>query len=193
MLHVVTKVCKKCDTIKPVSEFHNDAKRRDGKYPHCKECHYAYMRKRYYTNPNVKPLRLAAYARRKDDPDFIVAAKLRSEKHFQSLTGRAKSLLRCAQRSPDGCTIDLEWVKRGIEQGVCPVTGIAFDLTNGHQKITGRAKNPYAPSLDRIDPKGSYSPDNTRVVIWQYNMMKGEVSDAEMFYLCRLIAARHPQ
>jgi hypothetical protein len=72
---------------------------------------------------------------------------------------------------------------------VCPVTGIAFDLTNGHQLISGRAKNPYAPSLDRIEPKGSYSPENTRVVIWQYNMMKGELSDREIEYICALVAA----
>jgi len=185
------KRCKKCGDEKSLSEFHNDCRRPDGKYPNCKECHYAYMRNRYVTNPNVKSQRLAIYDRRKNDPDFIAAAKRRSEKHFQSIEGRARSLLRSAMRSPDGCTIDLSFIIRGIERGYCPITRIKFDLTNGHQKISGRAKNPYAPSLDRINPKGSYSPDNVRIVIWQYNMMKGEISDCELAYICeRVVATR---
>lgn len=192
MLQVTRKFCRKCSIDKPTTDYYISKTRNGGLAPYCKECTKAYNNDRYHNDPTVKDKARARLAVRKQEPEFIAAAKQRSERHFQSLTGRAKSLLRCAQRSPDGCTIDLEWVKRGIEQRVCPITGIAFDLTNGHQKITGRSKNPYAPSLDRIEPKGPYSPENTRIVIWQYNMMKGEVSDEEMFYLCRLIAARHP-
>ncbi len=29
--------------------------------------------------------------------------------------------------------------------------------------------------------------DNVRVVIWQFNMMKGEISDKELIQLCNLI------
>lgn len=182
------KLCKKCSTEKPLLEFYDDSKRRGGKAPYCKDCAKAYNRNRH-ADPAVKQRHQQNYLARRDKPGFKVAARLRSEKHFQSLKGRAQSLLRCAQRSPDGCSLTLDWVMRGIERGMCPVTGIAFDLTNGHQKITGRAKNPYAPSLDRINPKGPYSPENTRLVIWQYNMMKGELSDGEIAYICELIVA----
>lgn len=186
----MTKLCKKCNTEKPLAEFHNDTKRKGGRYPNCKVCTNVYARNRYTKSETKQKIRQYLADQRQADPmGFAAAARQRSEKCFQSIKGRAQSLLRCAKRSPDGCSLTLEWVMRGIERGVCPVTGIAFDLTNGHQKITGRAKNPYAPSLDRIHPKGPYSPENTRLVIWQYNMMKGELTDDEIAYICALIAS----
>jgi len=32
------KNCTKCSKNKPISNFHNDRSRKDGKFPHCKEC-----------------------------------------------------------------------------------------------------------------------------------------------------------
>lgn len=190
--NATTKLCKKCNVEKPLDMFHADKKRRGGRYVYCKECHYFYMRNRYATKPGVREQRLATYKLRlATDPTFKIVAKGRSLKHYSTVKGRASRMFQNAQRSPDGCSITLEWVMRGIEGGICPVTGIAFDLTNGHQRITGRAKNPYSPSLDRIDPKGPYSPNNTRVVIWQYNMMKGELSDGEIFEICRRILGQN--
>lgn len=182
-----TKFCKKCGTEKPLDEFHNDKNRPSGKFPYCKECHYSEMRARYNARPDVRRKRAEAYERNRDDPDRKKAAKRSAEKHYQSLKGRATSLLRSAKRSPDGCTLTLDWIIAGIRRGYCAVTGVQFDLTNQHQKISGRAKNPYAPSLDRVNPKGSYSPENTRVVIWQYNMMKGELTDHEVLWICNRI------
>lgn len=184
------KLCNKCGVEKPLDDFHNDTKRKGGKYPHCKECQNSYMRNRYATNPDVKAKRIAYMETYSQNPNFAKEAKRRSLKHYSSVKGRAAKLLSAAKQSPDGCTLTLEWVMAGVERGYCQVTGIGFDLTNGHQVATGRVKNPYSPSLDRIDPKGSYSPDNVRVVIWQYNMMKGELSDSEILEICRRILAR---
>jgi hypothetical protein len=149
------------------------------------------MRNRYAAVPGVKQSRIANHKQRlENDPQFRQDANRRSRENYASLKGRARAMLRNAQRSPDGCTLTLDWIIAGIRRGCCPVTGIVFDLTNGHQKITGRVKNPYSPSLDRINPKGPYSPENTRVVIWQYNMMKGELSDGEIAEICRRILMR---
>lgn len=38
------KTCSMCNSIKPMSEFHNDKTRRDGKCAYCKECKLAYNR-----------------------------------------------------------------------------------------------------------------------------------------------------
>lgn len=165
-----TKLCKKCDVTKPFADFHADCKRRDGRYPHCKECHYGYMRHRYYTNPNVKPMRIAAYARRKDDPQFIADAKRRNDEFYGSVEGRAKTLLNGARQRDPNCTLTLDHIKQGIEAGRCPMTGIEFDLTKNHQNISGRSKSTYSPSIDRIDSFKGYTNENVRVVIWQYNM-----------------------
>ena len=79
-----------------------------------------------------------------------------------------------------------------MQRGYCMVTGIAFDFTDEHQVQTGRHRNPYSPSLDRIDPRSGYTDENSQIVITQYNLMKGELTDAEILQLCRMIAARNP-
>lgn len=185
------KFCKKCSTEKPLSEFHNDAKRRDGKYIYCKNCHYAYMRNRYSTDPTVKTKRIANYAkRRSDDPQFVAANKRRSAEFYESIHGRAKTLLAGARRRDANCSVTFEHIVSGIERGNCPITGIKFDLTTEHQAISGRSKSPYSPSLDRIDSRKGYSDENTRIVIWQYNMAKGELADYEVLFICQQIVAR---
>ena len=35
---VPTKQCHKCGLIKPITEFHNDKTKKDGKYGYCKSC-----------------------------------------------------------------------------------------------------------------------------------------------------------
>lgn len=185
------KRCGKCKSEKTLWSFHNDSKRPDGRYPNCKECHYAYMRNRYRTSPNEKPLRIARYERLKNDPDFIAKAKRRSAKHYGSVEGRARSLMSNARKSPDGCALTLDHIKQGIARGRCVVTGIAFDMTIDQLATVGRHTNPFAPSLDRKDPRQGYTNENTRVVIWQYNLMKGEITDEEVLAIAQTLVARN--
>jgi hypothetical protein len=46
-------------------------------------------------------------------------------------------------------------------EGRCAVSG--FEFSEAHVG-GGRARRPYAPSLDRIDPRRGYEPDNVRLV-----------------------------
>ena len=66
--------------------------------------------------------------------------------------------------------LDLEWLKEKIEAGKCEATGLAFDLTPSKAYW----KNPYGPSLDRIEAGGGYTKDNTRVVVAIFNMSVNE-------------------
>ena len=61
--------------------------------------------------------------------------------------------------------------------GKCEVTGIAFDYDNKFNTC----KNPLSPSIDRIDSTKGYSKDNARIVLWQYNLMRGELTDDQLF------------
>ena len=186
------KFCKKCSTEKPLSDFYDSAARTDGKYPYCKVCHQAYMRNRYSTDPTVRTKRIANYAKRRvDDPEFIAANKRRSAEFYESIEGRARTLLTGARRRDANCSVTLEHIVQGIQRGHCPVTGIRFDLTTGHQALSGRSKSPYSPSLDRIDSRKGYTNENTRIVIWQYNMAKGELADYEILFICQQIVARN--
>lgn len=186
------KRCTKCDAEKPLAEFHNATTRTGGKYPRCKTCRGSEMirdrskkktyNQRYYEQ-NSDKIKAHWFANRDQN-------LLRHAKYYETVRGRAVRLINSARKSPDGCTLTLEHVIRGIESGNCPVTGIAFDLRTDETTRTGKKANPFAPSLDRINCNLGYTNENTRVVIWQFNAMKGELSDAELFALCRQITAR---
>lgn len=63
----------------------------------------------------------------------------------------------------------------------CGVTGLELSLDAPGTKFH---RNPWAPSLDRIDPHEGYTADNVRVVCWMYNAAKGTATDEEVRALC---------
>jgi len=180
--------CNTCDSDKPLDEFYNNKSRKDGKYTKCKDCQKSYQRNRYKHDPEVRKQH-ADYdrKRRTHDPKFVEAVRRRSRKFYGSVKGRAKTLFSAACRRDPDATITLEFVENRIAEGFCEVTKIPFDLSNGYQILTGSKNNPFAPSLDRKNPKVGYTPENVRVVIWQFNWMKGELSDIELKYFCQTI------
>lgn len=74
-----------------------------------------------------------------------------------------------------------EWVQLRLGRGVCEFTGIEFRTA-----IDGKPA-PYSASIDRIDPKQGYTPENSRMVLWAFNRMKGDMSDAETLALARAV------
>lgn len=190
MLTNQLKLCRKCGVEKPLTDFYNDKNRCDGKYPNCIECHGAYVRDRYHTNPIVKQNKKQYESKRRLKPEYAIEAKKRSQRFYSSAHGRVLTFLKSAQRRDPNATVTYSHLMNLLRVGYCPVTGIQFDLSNDHQRITGRAKNPYSPSIDRIDSLKGYSNENVRLVIWQYNMMKGELSDREILEICQRIVGR---
>lgn len=123
-------------------------------------------------------------------PENRDARKERQRRDRTDVNVRARQLLAGARQRDSKCTVTLEHVLIGIQRGHCPVTGIAFDLTSEHQRTTGRSRNPYSPSIDRIDSRLGYTNENTRIVITHYNFMKGQLSDEEMRFICTQVVAR---
>lgn len=176
--------------VKLLEDFHNDKKRKLGKYINCKECHYSYMRNRY-KDPEVKRKRQEAHKRASECEDFKKRAKERSRKYYSGLEGRAITLWKGAKRSAIKKSIpfniDIETVIEGISSGICPMTGVEFDMSGFHTTVLGRTRSPFAPSIDRITPSLGYVEGNVRVVTWHYNAFKGELTDDECIELCRKI------
>lgn len=73
-----------------------------------------------------------------------------------------------------GLEFDLsaEHVKSLVAPMVCSVTGISLSWT-----WDGQDKNPWGPSLDRIDNAKGYTVDNVRVVCWIFNLAKSTWTD----------------
>lgn len=156
--HPGMKICPRCEVDKSLENFSKNKRNGDGKYSWCKACASREDRARY---PSTRT----------------------------SIEVRARSLLNGArQRLPEGFSLTLDFVVRGIERGTCPVTGINFDIDGKYKG--SRHRSPYSPSLDKIDPDKGYTEENTRIVIWQYNSFKGELADYEVLFICQQIVAR---
>ncbi len=57
--------------------------------------------------------------------------------------------------------LDVQWFTDRLRAGVCEMSGIAFDLTG--------KRTPNSPSVDRKDPKGPYTKENCRLILWWLN------------------------
>lgn len=183
------KECTCCGEKKDVSSFYVSKRKKNGdetRMSKCKECVLEYNRILYYTNPEYQEKRKKRSAKQRLDPNFVVENRERGEKFYYSLEGRAKTLLKSAQRRShkyEDFDLDLDFIRGKLLLGVCEVTNIPFS----YDKPTNSAKNKYSPSIDRIDSSKGYVKSNCRIVIWQYNLMKGEISDDELFEICKLI------
>lgn len=73
--------------------------------------------------------------------------------------------------------------KKGVEFSIrvtdivipdrCPILDTPLDLSWGGRAQTSKARE-NAPSLDRLDPRKGYTPDNIVVISYRANMIKGD-------------------
>lgn len=63
-----------------------------------------------------------------------------------------------------------EWLHAKIAKGRCSVTAIQFN----YDWVADKRSRPWIPSIDRIDPRKGYIPENCRVVCAYVNMALNE-------------------
>lgn len=78
-----------------------------------------------------------------------------------------------------------EWIEEKVLAGFCEVTGIPFDLETRISDV--HASNPWVPSIDRIDSSLPYLKDNVQVVVYIYNVCKGEFHHDDVVRFCRML------
>ena len=89
------------------------------------------------------------------------AVKKFSETKNNDSKSKAKQLIKGAKQRGQ-VTISLKWLEQKLENGICELSGLPFNLINSGKY----SKNPYAPSLDRINANDKeYSTNNTRLVL----------------------------
>lgn len=119
-----------------------------------------------------------------------MSSKLEFAKRYVTLEGRAYHLFNNARQRARkkglSCEIDMPWVLKHLQRGVCWATGLPFVLEYGGGPGTARA---FAPSIDRRNPKLGYTKDNTQVVCWMYNCAKGIATHEDVVRMSRAVVA----
>lgn len=82
-------------------------------------------------------------------------------------------------------TIDKNDIERRISNGVCEATGLPLSIRSSG------ARSPTSPSLDRINPKFGYTPENTMVVCWQFNAAKAEFGLEDLLVLATALVSKY--
>lgn len=82
--------------------------------------------------------------------------------------------------------IDVPWIQKRLEGGVCEALGIPFDFTPARAP---NRPNMFSPSLDRRDSRLGYTKDNVRVVVWIYNQLKSDYQESEVDEFLRLVSS----
>lgn len=80
-------------------------------------------------------------------------------------------------------SISVEYIYEKLK-GICPRTGMPFIIGSGSDYSN---RHPQTPSIDKIDPSGGYTEDNTQVVCWWYNCAKQRYTDKEVLEFCRAV------
>lgn len=84
-------------------------------------------------------------------------------------------------------TLTREWVQQKVDAGFCEVSGIPFSISDGHAY---RRPHDFSPSIDKIDPKKGYTPENCQMVVWIYNRAKGDTSHENLMSLAKALVVR---
>ena len=85
--------------------------------------------------------------------------------------------------------LTVEWALEQVEAqgGRCAYTGWELEVEAEGKCSFGTGK-PRALSIDRVDPTQGYTQDNCRIVCWQVNLIKRDLSLEHFKELCSAVA-----
>jgi len=176
-------VCADCKTSKPLHEFGRMKRSATGFNVRCKPCARLKGRK-----ARARPSFIARQERtgqqrreyhRQYEKKWRQSLRSNTDRYTAKLVSSTRN--RCKK---NGWEFDLNEseIAEVIKRGVCEVTGLPF-------LIPQKGRSPWSPSLDRVEAGGGYVRRNVKVVVWAYNMAKGEWSEPEFNRLIDAILA----
>lgn len=98
----------------------------------------------------------------------------------KKLTGQAKQ---SARKRGLEFALDVQEVERLLSPMTCAVTKLPLTLEHSGPST----RNPWAPSLDRIDGSEGYVSGNVRVVCWAYNLMRADFPDEVVYKVAQAL------
>ena len=73
------------------------------------------------------------------------------------------------------------------QKGLCAITGFQMELAKSQKTSRARSFSPYRLSIDRIDNNIGYTKDNIRMVCAYVNIMRMDMTDAQLKFWCDAI------
>lgn len=121
---------------------------------------------------------------RKREPEYYRRhrAKLLKDKPWAYLFKSRKSEARLKGIE---FTLTHEWAAERWT-GCCELTGLTFEKN----ELSGPW--PMSPSIDRIDQRRGYTPDNSRFILWGINALRGPGNDDTMIKIARALIEKFP-
>jgi hypothetical protein len=143
-----------------------------------KERIYQQRKEAYAANADGK--RAAAKKRRAENAEAIKqrARQYRADNKAQHLAYEVKSRSR---KNGLPCDLDAEWVQGKLAAGACEMTGLPFD---------SEKRGPNSPSIDRINPRGGYTKDNCRMIVWALNRAMSNHGEDMLIGMVKLVLAK---
>ncbi len=134
-------------------------------------------RRAYYLKNKAK---IDAYDRKRYNlPERKKQFKKAQANYSETISGRATMMFKGSRirALKKGISFNLtkKWIEERLNKGECEITGICFDFKPS--KL--RNRNPYAPSIERLDSDKGYVKANCKIVVWGFNCAKGEMSMEE--------------
>ena len=158
------KTCSRCNVEKPFELFKTEKRSKDKRTSACRDCINTQKR------------------------------QSKAQKNYQNLpVGRANriyhTLIKGAESRGIAFNLSKEWILEKLLNGRCEVTGIPFVFDANKNSFTVKSKNqnrnPWSPSVDRIDSSKGYTEENCKMVCTMYNTCKGSFSDEAVEMFCR--------
>jgi len=120
----------------------------------------------------------------KNNPEKVIARreKFRLENRTSLMLARSKVSARMRKVKFD---LTHDWFRVRLDAGVCELSGVQFDMVG--------KRTPNSPSVDRIKPKGDYTMDNCRIILWSINHALRDWGQDYLFDVFKKIFEREPK
>lgn len=186
-------VCSMCERNLSVDRFYKDKRASTGRRASCIDCDLANYDKhrdarkawRLANADKLKSNNASRYVANKAKIDADAKARATTVK------GRAAILRRSSLQRAIKCDkshgITTKDIVEMFADKSCSLSGIPFDMLPRNDVY----RNPFAPSLDRIDNSKGYEIGNVALVCNIVNCGKGEASLVDFLAVCCAVAERH--
>jgi hypothetical protein len=103
--------------------------------------------------------------------------------------------MRKARNRKGNTDLDLPYLQTlwRAQGGRCAISGIQMELPIHGQAWAMRSRDPWKPSLDRIDNAKDYIKGNVRFITVIANFARNEFSDEQLLEFCRAVARHHEE